>query len=182
MTVQAPVTSSNRVLTLEDTNGTLSPLVQSTPVATTSGTTIVLATAIPSWVKRITVALGAVSTNGTSFPLIQFGTDATPTYVTTGYASTSDNYTATAGPIGTSTAGFRIGSSSSAAAAWSGLYVFISPGSNIWVGSLGGTDRATGVLFGGGTVTLASAPTAIRLTTINGTDIFDAGTVSILYE
>ena len=182
MTVQAPVTSSNQTMTLADASGTLFPFTQSTPVATTSGTTVVIATNIPSWAKRITVVLGAVSLSGTSFPLIQFGTGATPTYVVSGYLSTTDNYTNNAGPIGTSTAGFRIGSVASDAAAWSGLYVFINIGSNIWVGSLGGTERIVGVLLGGGTVTLASALTAIRLNTVNGTDTFDAGTVNIMYE
>lgn len=70
MTVQAPVTGSNRVLTLEDADGTLSPLTLGTPVVTTSGTTVVAATGIPSWAKRITLMFNGVSSNGTSNMLV----------------------------------------------------------------------------------------------------------------
>lgn len=151
-------------------------------VNTTSGTTVTAASNIPSWVKRVTVILNAVSLSGSSFILIQFGTGSGPTYTTTGYQSTTDNYTSTAGPIATSTAGFRIASSTSSSAAYSGIYTFINTGSNNWVGGLSGTDRTVGVLFGGGLVTLSDTLTAIRLNTVNGTDTFDAGTVNIMYE
>lgn len=147
-----------------------------------SGTTVTVSTSIPNWVKRITVILVNVSTNGSAMPLIQFGTGSTPTYVTTGYQSTSDNYTSTAGPIASSTTGFRVGSTSAAASAYTASYVFVTPSTNIWVGSLSGTDRTAGVLFGGGTVTLSETITSIRVTTTNGTDTFDTGSFNILYE
>ena len=44
-----------------------------TSVASTSGTSIDF-TSIPSWVKRITVILNGVSTNGGDVPQIQLGT------------------------------------------------------------------------------------------------------------
>jgi hypothetical protein len=34
----------------------------------------------------------------------------------------------------------------------------------------------------GGTVTLSGTLDRVRITTVNGTDTFDAGTVNILYE
>jgi hypothetical protein len=48
------------------------PFTQTAAVPTTSGSLIDF-TAIPSWVKRITVAMNQVSTNGTSAVIIQLG-------------------------------------------------------------------------------------------------------------
>lgn len=159
------------------------PLQRGTETATTSGTTVVVATGIPDWVSRVTVMLYGVSTSGTSMPLIQFGTGSTPTYTTSGYVSSSDNYTSTPGPSASSTAGFRIGSSAAATTLWYVAYTFVSLGSNKWVGSMvGATASGAGVAYSGGGVTLSGALTAIRLNTVNGTDTFDAGTVNYIYE
>jgi hypothetical protein len=159
------------------------PLQRGTEVATTSGTTITIATNIPDWVSRITVIFYGVSTNSTSRPMLQFGTGSTPTYVTTGYAVSSDNYATSAGPISTVTGGFVCGSTSSAASLWNVTYTFISTGSNRWVGVVGGsTSGGAGVVLGGGTITLGAPLTAIRLTTPSGTDVFDAGAINYIYE
>lgn len=159
------------------------PLQRGTTVATTSGTTVTVATGIPDWVSRVTVILSGVSLSGTSMPLIQFGTGSTPTYTTSGYVSSSDNYTSTPGPSASSTAGFRIGSSSAATTLWYAAYTFVSLGSNIWVGSLvTATASGAGVGFSAGGVTLGGPLTAIRLNTVNGTDTFDAGNVNYIYE
>jgi hypothetical protein len=55
--------------------------------------------------------------------------------------------------------------------------------SNTWVASgyLGESDAARGWTTGG-YVSLAAALTAVRITTVNGTDTFDAGSINILYE
>ena len=165
------------------TGVTGAPLQRGTEVATTSGTIVNFATNIPDWVSRVTVMLYGVSLSGTSMPLIQFGTGSTPTYVTTGYVSSSDNYTSTAGPAASSTAGFRVGSSSAATTLWYVSYTFVSLGSNKWVGSMvGATANGAGVGYSGGSVTLGAALTAIRLNTVNGTDTFDAGSVNYIYE
>ena len=58
------------------------PLTAGTVVASTSGVAIDF-TSIPSWVKRITVNLDGVSTNGTSTYQIQLGDAGGPE--TTGY-------------------------------------------------------------------------------------------------
>jgi hypothetical protein len=34
----------------------------------------------------------------------------------------------------------------------------------------------------GGSIALAALLTAVRITTVNGTDTFDAGSINILYE
>lgn len=159
------------------------PLISVAAQATTSGTTVTLATNIPSWVRRVTVMLNSISLSGTSVPQIQFGTGSTPTYLTTGYISSSDNYASAAGPATGSTTGFKVGSGSgSAATVWIGTYTFTTLGSNIWVGSLGGAAATTTVLIGGGSVTLPAALSAIRLISFNGTDTFDAGSAAVMYE
>lgn len=154
----------------------------STPqVATTSGTSVVLATGIPSWAKSVTVIFDSLSISGTSPILIQFGTGATPTWATTGYASSSDNYTLASGPIGSASNGFRVGSTITAGTSISCLYTFAPTGTDRWVGQLNGNLGAS-VIFGGGVVTLSDTFTAVRVTTSGGTDVFDLGSASVVYE
>jgi hypothetical protein len=44
-------------------------------------------------------------------------------------------------------------------------------------------DRTNGESFlGGGAVTLSGVLNLVRITTVNGTDTFDAGTINILFE
>lgn len=158
------------------------PLQRGTETVTTSGTSVVIATGIPDWVNRVTVMIYGLSTSGTSAILLQFGTGSAPTYVTTGYVSSTDNYASAAGPVATSTAGFRLGSSTAAATVWYATYVFTNLGSNKWVGSLMGAVVSNSVGFGGGGITLAAPLTAMRFTTAGGTEVFDAGSVNYIYE
>jgi hypothetical protein len=54
--------------------------------------------------------------------------------------------------------------------------------SNIWT-ELGSIARNDAVLFpSAGTKTLSGTLDRIRITTVNGTDLFDAGSVNIMYE
>ncbi len=55
-----------------DSTGAYGQVISGTAVATTSGTSIDF-TSIPSWVKRITVMLAGVSTNGSSSHILQIG-------------------------------------------------------------------------------------------------------------
>ena len=56
-------------------------------------------------------------------------------------------------------------------------------GSNTWIRSSVVTSSSGGYAFmGGGTVTLSGALDRLRLTTVNGTDTFDAGSVNVMYE
>ena len=161
--------------------GILYPLMASTPVNTTSGSPITLATDLPTWVKRITVVLNGCSLTTAVAPQIQLGYGTTPTWQTTGYDSSSDNYSLTSGPTSSSTVGFVVGSAYNIAASWNCNYVLCNiTGTNIWVGSLTGADRTAGVLIGGGIVTLTDKLTAVRLSSSSGT--YDAGSAFILYE
>ena len=156
-------------------------ITSGTAVASTSGTSIDF-TSIPSWVKRITVMFSGVSTNGASNWLIQIGDSGG--IENTGYVS-SAFIIATVGSAGSnSTVGYVI-HCDVASYSFSGNLVITNITSNTWVSShiLGSGAALTGLqTFGGGTKTLSTTLDRVRITTTNGTDAFDAGTVNILYE
>jgi hypothetical protein len=151
--------------------------VQATAVASTSGTSIDF-TSIPSWAKRVTVMFNESSTNGTSSRLIQVGTSGG--VVATGYVSSSSiifsSVTTTQ-----STAGFLI-ISDQTAHALSGQMIITNVSGNTWVSSSTvkcGTGACT---VGGGSIALGGVLDRIRMTTVNGTDTFDAGSINITWE
>jgi len=157
----------------------LYPLVSGTAVASTSGTSIDF-TSIPSWVKRITVVLQGVSTNGSSAYLVRLGTSSG--VVTTGYVS-SGNQLNPASSSTSSTAGI-IFVIDNAGYICTGSLVFNNISSNTWVASYTTslTGVATGSAVGGGQINLGATLDRVRITTVNGTDTFDAGSINIFYE
>lgn len=165
--------------TVAGTTGTLYPIVSGTAVASTSGTSIDF-TGIPSWVKRITVMFSGVSTNGSSSIQIQLGTSSG--LQTTSYAGSVSTVSTGVSTANNST-GFRLIDVSAAGVVLQGKSEVVLLGSNIWVqnGIFGSSDAARTVL-GGGSVTLSGTLDRVRITTVNGTDTFDAGTINILYE
>ena len=147
-----------------------------TAQATTSGTAIGY-TGIPSWVKRITVMFYGVSVSGTSTFILQIGSG---TYTTTGYSASTVQIPT--GGSGTATTGFP-SLNTGAANTYSGQYVLSTLGSNIWVGSATiGLDGNTYTVQSTGRITLGGVLDRVQLTTVNGTDTFDAGSINILYE
>jgi hypothetical protein len=154
------------------------PLTLATAQATTSGTSIDF-TGIPSWAKRITVMLKGVSTSGTSQPIIQLGSS---TFTTSGYLS-AGAFNAGSGGVSYNslTSGLTL-MGGNAASAFHGHVVITSFGSNAWVASGVFYDESASIYTTGGSVTLAGALDRLRLTTFNGTDTFDAGSVNIMYE
>lgn len=153
--------------------------------ATTSGTFVDFSpadgTGIPSWAKKITVMLNGVSTNGTSSMQIQLGTSGG--MEVSGYSSGSaggNNALVSA----SSTTGGILTPGSIAGVFYSGAAVIGSLGGNNWAqsSSLGGAGSLSYGMCGGSTKTLSGTLDRIRLTTVNGTDTFDAGSVSILVE
>ena len=157
-------------------------ITSGTAVASTSGTAIGF-TAIPSWAKKITVMLSGVSTSGTSVVVIQLGTGST-TYTTTGYlGSTGVGLTGNTLLIGTVTVGFGVVADGAATYVRHGSIVLTNITGNTWVASgAGGLSDSSRAWITGGTIALAAALTAVQVTTVNGTDTFDAGTINILYE
>ena len=158
-----------------------SVITSGTAVASTSGTSIDF-TGIPSWVKRITVMFSGVSTSGTSNQIIQIGSGS---FTATGYLGTCSNVaTASASSTQMST-GFMVGTGAAAAALYHGSVVLtlINASTNSWSenGSLGRSDGSLGY-FSAGSIALSGTLDRVRITTVNGTDTFDAGSINILYE
>lgn len=199
ITLDAPAIAGTTVLTLPAANGTVlttatgqtltSPVIAGTPtgvgvltsgtaVASTSGTSIDF-TDIPSWVKRVTVMFNGVSTNGTSNILVRLGNSGG--IVTSGYVSQAANQSS-----GTrSTAGFIQTQEMTAVALLYGQFIcnLQSSSTNAWTGN-GSMDKNDNVMpwCAGALTSMASALTTVRITTVNGTDAFDAGSINILFE
>jgi hypothetical protein len=175
-------------LTLDGSNsvtinsGAILGITSGTAVASTSGTSIDF-TSIPSWVKRITVMFNGVSTNSTSPLQIQIGAGSV---TTSGYLG-SNTVTAASAVVGVLfTSGFGIGvntSNWSAAQTVSGSITISLLGSNFWScsGSVGSSSSAAIFSTSGG-LSLGGTLDRVRITTSNGTDTFDAGSINILYE
>lgn len=184
--INPPATASNFVATMPagtgtvSVNGVSSNIVLATAQASTSGTSIDF-TGIPSWVRRITVMLNGVSTNGTSNVQLQIGAGSIDTTSYFGGALTAPNAAANVGANNSS--GFLVTAINAATVVLHGSMILSYMGSNIW--SLSGiaarSDGANHNFFGG-TKTLSGTLDRVRITTVNGTDAFDAGTINIMYE
>jgi hypothetical protein len=200
--LQAPATvTTNRVWTLPATDGTPgqglttngsnvlgwttllaqgAAITAGTSVAATSGTAIDF-TGIPSWAKRITVMFNGVSTNGTSVVEIRLGTSGgiqasgyNCVFSSVSGANTANNGSSGTGAvvIGNSAAGSRVGS-----------IAFNLLTGNTWSFSGIQADLSISATANcAGLVSLSGALDRVRITTVNGTDTFDGGSVNILYE
>ena len=153
-----------------------------TSVASTSGTSIDF-TSIPSWVKRVTVMFDGVSTSGASTVQVQLGTGGTPTYTTTGYLGTSGAMTSGSTIVELNGTGFRLVANHANTALLHGIISIANITGNKWAqSSILGQSEAGRLNYAGGSIALAAVLTAVRITTVNGTDTFDLGTINILYE
>ena len=178
ITVSAPAVAGTNTLTLQAATATNSVNTLGTAVASTSGTSIDF-TALPAWVKRITVMFNGTSLSSTADILVQLGTGST-TFTTSGYTSTYCLCGGGGNALSTSTAGFVV-RVALAAGLNSGNMIINNVSGNIWVAGSNVKRETTGVGFGAGEVTLGAVLTAVRITTTS-TDTFDAGSVNILYE
>jgi len=158
--------------------GTVYPLVSSTAVASTSGTSIDF-TSIPSWVKRITVMFSGVSINGTTTLIVQLGDSGG--IETSGYLGTTA-YFGTSQAGATVTTGMPIGALA-AADTIHGIATISLLTSTTWSFS-STTSQSNGAYCyaGASSKSLSDILDRIRLTTTNGTSLFDAGSINILYE
>jgi hypothetical protein len=144
-----------------------------------SGTSIDF-TGIPAWVEKITVMFNGVSTSGTSGLLVQIGSGSV---TTTGYVSTGSAFTTGAPVYQTSTSGFALYNDNATDVRTGHLNITNITG-NQYVTSavlLGNVGRNI-TFLASGSITLGGTLDRVRITTVNGTDTFDAGTINILYE
>jgi len=202
VTLQEPAVAGSTTLTLPATTGTVvvgssavsatgqipfstdgstytptAKIVSGTAVASTSGTSIDF-TGIPSWVKRVTVMFVGVSTSGTSNLLIQLGDSGG--VETTGYLSGASNYVS----YQSYTTGFGLIRNNSSASVWAGSIILTLLTGTTWVsnGNLDDSSAGAQLMSSAGSKSLSDTLTTVRITTVNGTDTFDAGTINILYE
>lgn len=185
VTVTVPAVAGSNTITFPASTGTAvvagqnSAVTSSTAVASTSGTSIDF-TGIPSWVKRITVLFKGVSLSGTSDYLIQIGAGSV---TSTGYLS-SAGFAGNGGTwsVTTSTAGFYINSGNASRVTHGSMSIMLED-TNTWVAS-GNFASTTSNTSGNsaGSLALGGTLDRVRITAVNGTDTFDAGSINILYE
>lgn len=185
----SPTAAGNTVFSTDGSNwSSTAKIFRGTSQATTSGTAVGF-TGIPSWVKRITLLLNEVSTNGTTGLMAQIGSGS---YTTSGY---SNGYTMFAPAAGTSavggtgtTSGFAIGGLATVASTLSATLILNNITGNVWAyfsiaGRSGGTTAQNGQqAFFYAPITLGGALDRIQITSIATTETFDAGSVNIFYE
>jgi hypothetical protein len=182
----APSTSGN-VLTSNGTTWTsvagAYPLTSGTAVDSTSGTSIDF-TGIPSWVKRITVMFNGVSTTGTSRVMIQLGDSGG--IETSGYNSGSYYLQSPASNAFVDNSNGFITYWDEAIALRYGVMQIslLNAATNLWseFGNFYAAGSSSGAVVCAGAKALSATLDRVRITTVNGTDTFDAGSINILYE
>jgi len=155
-----------------------------TAVATTSGTSIDF-TAIPAGVRRVTVMFRGVSVSGNSDTVVRLGTSggvqATGYQGAIGLVQNAGASVATA--LSTGFAITALQTSASADMHGSLTLSLLDSSTGVWAcsGVFGRTDAVI-PYFVGGSKSLAGVLDRLRLTTIGGSDTFDAGSVNIMWE
>ena len=193
--IEAPAVAGDQTFTLPGTGGTIvtadgtqtltnktvqgGAITAGTAVASTSGTAIDF-TGIPSWVKKITVMFDGVSLSGSSSYLIQLGDSGG--IETTGYSGGGGRFSTSTLAATFFTAGFGF-NNTTAATLYSGSIILSKITGNTWAaqGVIGGSVTETFAVTAG-SKTLSDTLTQVRITTVNGTDTFDAGSINILME
>lgn len=155
--------------------------VMGTEQASTSGTSIDF-TGIPAGVKRITIMFVGVSTNGTSHKLIQLG-DAGG-FEATGYSGASTTLSNGTPSSTNYTTGFGIESSSASDALHGTITLTLENASAFTWTATGiiAASNGAGTWTSAGSKSLSAELTQVRITTVNGSDAFDAGAINIQYE
>lgn len=147
---------------------------------TASGQTSIDFTGIPSWVQRITVIFAGFSTNGTSIRQVQIGDGA---FVTSGYTGGHAAIAAGAAAGVAITSGFALGLQNLAADTFNGTMTISRLTGNTWVASALGAGAAGNIVaVAGYSITLGGVLDRLRITTVIGSQTFDAGSVNISWE
>lgn len=190
VTIAAPAVAGSNTVTMPAVTGTAvvagqnSALTAMTQQSATSAT-VVDFSSIPSWVKRITISINglSVTTGGVanSSIIVQIGysggllTSSSYLGATTalGAGATTTNYST----------GFMIETAPTAARIFQGTMVLTNITGNGWCESHAvGTSDSARAHVGGGYASLSGTLDRLRITTQGGTDVFDAGTINVMYE
>jgi hypothetical protein len=154
--------------------------ITSATAVTASGTSVDF-TNIPPNVKRITVMFSGISTNGSADVQVLLGTSAG--FEANGYLGIVTNQGASSATYANLSTGFDVTETNAASVVLYGQMVINNLTGNTWTaaGQVGRTD-ATFLSSTQGGKSLLGTLNRIRITTANGTDVFDAGTINILME
>jgi hypothetical protein len=172
--------SGNMVITgtITASGGVSGGIRSGTAVASTSGTSIDF-TSLPTGIKRITIMFQGVSTSGTSVIILQLGAGSVTTSGYLGTASINSSATVTAAY----TTGFGISQQIVSTDVQHGSYIITNINSNSWVCGVNMSESSRPATSqGAGSISLGGTLDRVRITTVNGTDTFDAGTINIFYE
>lgn len=139
-------------------------------------------TGIPSWAKRITVMFSGVSTNGTSIIMVQLGDSGG--IENTGYLSSASVIEGGGLSSSNFTTGFGVGVDNTGTYTMSGDITItkFSPATNLYTPIGIFRQASSRITMASGEKTLSDILSQIRITTVNGTDLFDAGTINVMWE
>jgi len=135
-------------------------------------------TSIPAGTKKVTIALASVSTNGTASVVVQIGDSGG--VETSGYLGAVIDDTVVSNFSG----GFS-DNTANAATVRHAVYILtlVDAATNTWACTFNsGFSNTNGGRSGAGTKALSATLDRVRITTGNGTDTFDSGTINIIYE
>ena len=151
-------------------------LTRGTAVATTSGTSIDFSS-LPSGIRRITLLMDNVQTNGTSRVCVRVGTGGT--VETSGYSGTV-RQDAASQSMDTS---FEFDTAANATGTRQVTMFLHNVDGNTWLmSSLCGRGDGDNGSYAAGRIALSDTLDIVSITTFNGTDTFDGGTANIFYE
>lgn len=173
--------SEDYTITLPNENATM-PLMKLMTEQAASGTSVDF-TGIPSWVKRITVMFSGVSTNGTSPIIIKLGTSSG--IVNSGYATfgTRLAISGLASIVRVDCISIMYLTPATNAGAVHGQSIITKLSDSVYTSSGSMVSNNVGGNVTGGTqLSLSETLDRIRITTANGTDVFDAGIINLLVE
>jgi hypothetical protein len=136
-------------------------------------------TNLPNTAKRIVILFNGISTNGSSVLMVRIGTGGTN--ATTGYTATAINNGNTDGI--SYTTGFGLAEDNAATRVVHGICSLFNITGNTWIcqSSLGDTS-ANKASLAHGSITLSGTLNRVDISTVNGTDRFDAGSINIICE
>jgi hypothetical protein len=119
-----------------------------------------------------------VSTSSNSSVQIQIGSGS---FTTTGYAGSCSVPTTT--PSSTNySSGFVVNANLNSSTLIFGNAILVNVTGNTWSQTGTTASASSAITAGAGGLTLSGTLDRVRITTVNGTDTFDAGSINILYE